>query len=47
MSEANRHRDKDKGNQRNVKKYDTSPKGKDDVEIAEDTEFLNINNKKE
>ena len=44
MSEENKNRNKDKGKQRNVRKYDTSPKR--DVEIAEDTEFLNLNQKK-
>ncbi len=48
MSEQNKNRNKDKGNQRNVIKYDTTPKRErsNDVEIAEDTEFLNLDNKK-
>ncbi|MFD1609438.1 hypothetical protein [Oceanobacillus luteolus] len=44
MSEENKNREKDKGKQRNVRKYDTRPKR--DVEIAEDTEFLNLDQKK-
>lgn len=44
MSEENKNREKDKGKQRNVRKYDTSPK--QDVEIAEETEFLNVNGKR-
>ncbi|MGY0694058.1 hypothetical protein ACW2QC_14970 [Virgibacillus sp. FSP13] len=48
MSEQNKNRNKDKGRQRNVIKYDTTPKRErnNDVEIAEDTEFLNLDNKK-
>jgi len=48
MSEQNKNRNKDKGKQRNVIKYDTTPKeDKDrDVEFAEDSEFLNLDNKK-
>ncbi|GGN63330.1 MULTISPECIES: hypothetical protein [Oceanobacillus] len=44
MSEENKNRNKDKGKQRNVRKYDTKPKR--DVEIAEDTEFLNLDQKR-
>lgn len=44
MSEENKNRNKDKNKQRNVIKYDTSPKN--DVEIAEESEFVNINGKK-
>lgn len=44
MSEENKNRNKDKGKQRNVRKYDTLPKH--DVEIAEDTEFLNLDQKR-
>lgn len=45
MSEENKNRNKDKGNQRNVKKYNTEPKH--DVELAEeDSEFLNLDNEK-
>lgn len=48
MSEENKNRNKDKGNQRNVIKYDTRPKRHqgDDVEMASDTEFLNLDNKR-
>lgn len=46
MSEQNKNRNKDKGNQRNVIKYNTEPKKDRDVEFAEDTEFLNLDNKK-
>lgn len=45
MSEENKNRNKDKGKQRNVIKYNTEPK-KDDVEIAADSEFLNLDNKR-
>lgn len=45
MSEENKNRNKDKGKQRNIaRKYDTSPK--QDVEIAEESEFVNIHGKK-
>lgn len=45
MSEQNKNRNKDKGKQRNIaKKYDTSPKH--DVEIAEESEYVNIEGKK-
>lgn len=45
MSEENKNRGRDKGKQRNVQnKYDTSPKN--DVEIAEESEFLNIHGKR-
>ncbi|WP_240375236.1 hypothetical protein [Bacillus piscicola] len=47
MSEQNKNRNKDKGKQKNVIKYDTEPKHeKNDVEIAKDTEFLNLDGKK-
>ncbi|WP_205520119.1 hypothetical protein [Virgibacillus doumboii] len=47
MSEQNKNRNKDKGNQRNVIKYNTEPKhDKNDAEIAEDTEFLNLDNRR-
>lgn len=47
MSEENKNRNKDKGKQRNVLKYDTTPKrNKRDAEFAQDSEFLNLNNKK-
>lgn len=47
MSEENKNKNKDKGRQNNVGiKYDTTPKR--EVEFAEeqDSEFLNINGKK-
>lgn len=44
MSEENKNRNKDKGKQRNVIKYDTTPKR--DVEIADESEFLNLDKKK-
>jgi hypothetical protein len=47
VSEENKNRNKDKGNQKNVaRKYDTSPKQEHDTEIAEESEFLNIRGKK-
>jgi len=47
MSEENKNRNKDKGKQKNIaRKYDTSPKHDHSTEIAEDTEFLNIQGKK-
>ncbi|WP_175631923.1 hypothetical protein [Virgibacillus siamensis] len=45
MSEQNKNRNKDKGKQRNVIKYDTSPK-RHKEEFAEDREFLNLDNKR-
>ena len=45
MSEENKNRNKDKGKQRNIaRKYDTSPKH--DTEAAEESEFLNVDGKK-
>lgn len=45
MSEQNKNRNKDKGRQKNHGiKYDTSPKH--EVELAEESEFLNLENKK-
>ena len=44
MSEENKNKNKDKGNQRNALKYDTKPKN--DVEFASESEFLNVNGKK-
>lgn len=44
MSEQNKNRNKDKNKQRNVIKYNTEPKK--DVEFAQDSEFLNLDNKK-
>ncbi|MGP4108676.1 hypothetical protein [Virgibacillus sp. L01] len=48
MSEQNKNRNRDTGKQQNVLKYDTEPKRekKDDTEIADDTEFLNLDNKR-
>ena len=47
MSEENKNRNKDKGKQKNVLKYDTTPKrNQRDTEFAQDSEFLNLNNKK-
>ncbi|WP_179151887.1 hypothetical protein [Oceanobacillus senegalensis] len=47
MSEENKNKNKDKGRQRNVIKYDTEPeRGRRDVEFAEDSEFVNINGRK-
>lgn len=47
MSEQNKNRNRDTGKQRNVIKYDTSPKNeKNDAEFARDSEFLNLDNKK-
>lgn len=44
MSEENKNRNKDKGKQRNVRKYDTKPER--DTEIAKESEFLNLDQKK-
>lgn len=44
MSGENKNRNKDKGKQRNVIKYNTEPKN--DVEMASESEFLNLDNKK-
>ena len=44
MSEENKNKNKDKGKQRNALKFDTTPKN--DVEFASESEFLNINGKK-
>ncbi|MFC4559784.1 hypothetical protein ACFO3D_16490 [Virgibacillus kekensis] len=47
MSEQNKNRNRDTGKQRNVIKYDTTPKReRNDAEFAEESEFLNINGKK-
>ncbi|MGP4071851.1 hypothetical protein ACTWQB_04785 [Piscibacillus sp. B03] len=48
MSEQNKNRNKDKGKQKNVIKYNTEPKEsrQSGTEFAEDSEFLNINGKK-
>ncbi|WP_197046753.1 hypothetical protein [Oceanobacillus salinisoli] len=49
MSEQNKNRNKDKGRQRNVLKYNTEPehgRKHDDAEFAEESEYLNINGKK-
>ncbi|WP_172794038.1 hypothetical protein [Sporosarcina sp. HYO08] len=46
MSEENKNRNKDKGKQANVMpKYDTVAKHKE-VEFGEESEFLNINGKR-
>jgi len=43
MSEQNKNKNKDKGRQNNRGiKYDTTPKAQRDVEIAEESEFLNL-----
>jgi len=45
LSEENKNRNKDKGKQRNIaRKYDTSPKH--NMEVAEESEFVNIHGKK-
>ncbi|WP_188006631.1 Small, acid-soluble spore protein O [Sporosarcina sp. ANT_H38] len=44
MSEENKNRNKDKGKQRNVQKNNTEPKK--DVEFASESEFLNLDGKK-
>ncbi|WP_164216017.1 hypothetical protein [Virgibacillus sp. YIM 98842] len=46
MSEENKNKNKDKGRQRNVLKYDTEPKRNKDAEFSEESEFLNLDNKK-
>ncbi|RPF50056.1 hypothetical protein [Aquisalibacillus elongatus] len=48
MSEENKNRNKDKGRQRNVRKYNTEPKRNNsaDTEFAEDSEFLNLEGKR-
>ncbi|SDQ94382.1 hypothetical protein [Virgibacillus salinus] len=47
MSEQNKNHNRDTGKQQNVLKYDTEPKReKNDTDIAEDTEFLNQENKR-
>lgn len=47
MSEANKNKNKDKGRQRNALKYDTEPKREHgDAEISKETEFLNLNGKR-
>lgn len=47
MSEENKNQNKDKGKQKNVRKYNTEPKSsKYNAEISADTEFLNIDGKK-
>ncbi|MEI3604955.1 hypothetical protein SPD48_04565 [Pseudogracilibacillus sp. SE30717A] len=45
MSEENKNRNRDTGKQRNIaRKYDTSPKH--DVEVARESEFVNLDGKK-
>lgn len=46
MSEQNKNRNKDKGKQANVIKYDTSPKRHKEEFADEDKEFLNLDNKR-
>ncbi|MFC3040552.1 hypothetical protein ACFOGI_09870 [Virgibacillus xinjiangensis] len=47
MSEQNKNRNKDTGKQRNVIKYDTTPKReRNNTEFAEESEFLNLDNKR-
>ncbi|WP_197482174.1 hypothetical protein [Oceanobacillus sp. Castelsardo] len=47
MSEENKNKNKDKGRQRNVIKYNTEPnRENEDVEFSEESEFLNLNGKK-
>lgn len=47
MSEENKNKNKDKGRQRNALKYDTEPeRNREDIEFSEDTEFLNLNGKR-
>ncbi|HLQ72193.1 MAG TPA: hypothetical protein VK142_10360 [Bacillota bacterium] len=45
MSEENKNRNKDKGKQRNVKKYDTTPNHYTE-ELAREYEYVNKENKK-
>ncbi|MFD1040672.1 hypothetical protein ACFQ3N_20120 [Virgibacillus byunsanensis] len=45
MSEENKNRNKDKNKQRNVLKYDTSPKNNKE-EFSRESEFLNLDNEK-
>lgn len=44
MSEENKNRNKDKGKQKNVIKYDTTPKNQTE-EMAREYEFVNLDNK--
>ena len=44
MSVENKNKNKDKGKQKNALKYDTKPKN--DVEFASESEFLNLDGKK-
>ena len=46
MSDENKNKNKDKGKQRNALKYDTEPKKDNDVEFASESEFLNLDGKK-
>ncbi|WP_165767907.1 hypothetical protein [Virgibacillus indicus] len=43
MSEQNKNRNKDKGRQNNRNKFN---KQREDVEFAEESEFLNLDNRK-
>ncbi|MUV36374.1 hypothetical protein JNUCC1_00176 [Lentibacillus sp. JNUCC-1] len=45
MSEQNKNRNKDKGKQNNRNKFNKQHEGYE-VEMSEDTEFLNLDNKK-
>lgn len=46
LSEENKNRGRDKGKQKNIQnKYNTEPKNTD-TEFAEESEFLNINGKR-
>lgn len=45
VSEENKNRNKDKGKQRNVKKYDTTPKNYTE-ELAREYEYVNLDNNK-
>jgi hypothetical protein len=46
MSDENKNKNKDKGKQRNALKYNTEPKKDKDVEFASESEFLNLDGKK-
>ncbi|MFD1851137.1 hypothetical protein [Oceanobacillus bengalensis] len=48
MSEQNKNRNKDKGRQNQPARFDTTPKQErqDDVEFSSESEFLDINGKK-
>lgn len=47
MSEDNKNHNKDKGKQRNVRKYDTELKNEEmKVEFSSESEFLNLDGKR-